>query len=52
MIEGHRYSSPRRCTPPGESRQPIAGYPEPIVDHRLARGLALAAYAEIEKEPQ
>jgi len=37
---------------PWESRQPVAGYPEPIVDHGLARELALAAYAEIKKEPQ
>jgi deoxyribodipyrimidine photolyase len=34
------------------ARQPVAGYPEPIVDHGLARELALAAYAEIKKEPQ
>ena len=52
MIAGHRYSSPRRCTHPWESRQPVAGYPEPLVDHGLARELALAAYTEIKKEPQ
>jgi deoxyribodipyrimidine photolyase len=37
---------------PWESRHPVAGYPEPIVDHGLARELALAAYAEIKKETQ
>ncbi len=36
---------------PWESRT-VARYPEPIVDHRLARELALAAYAEIKQQPE
>jgi deoxyribodipyrimidine photo-lyase len=37
---------------PWESRQRAAGYPEPIVDHKFARELALAAYAETRQRSQ
>ncbi len=35
---------------PWEGRWNLAGYPEPIVDHKRARELALAAYAEIKQQ--
>lgn len=35
---------------PWEADRPVAGYPAPIVDHKMARDRALAALAEIKKD--